>query len=71
METLQKGGGLNYTFIVKLFCFGANRVSTFQGTKIGVIKQIDRNYVSFSIGVHCMAHGCNMVPCFPWEYLVA
>jgi len=68
METLQKGGGLSYTFIAEFFfCFGANKVSTFEGTKIGVIKQINTNYVPFSIGVHCMAHGCNMVPYLPWE----
>ncbi len=31
-------------------------VNTFQGIKIGVIKQINTNYAPFSIGVHCMAH---------------
>jgi hypothetical protein len=60
MEALQKGG-LNPTFVFqKLFCFEVNGVSTFQGTKIGVIKQINTNYAPFSIGVHCMVHRCNL-----------
>jgi hypothetical protein len=60
MEALQKGG-LNPTFVFqKLFCFGVNGVSTFQGTKIGVIKQISTNYAPFSIGVHYIAHRCNL-----------
>jgi len=61
MEALQKGRGFNYAFIVQKFlCFGANEVSTFQGTKIGVTKEIDINYAPLSIGVHCMAHKCNL-----------
>jgi hypothetical protein len=53
MEALQKGGGLSYVSIThKLLCFGANGVITFQGTKIGVNKQINTNYEPFSIGVH-------------------
>jgi hypothetical protein len=61
MEALQKGRGLSYAFIThKLFCFGANGVISFQGTKIGLTKQINTNYAPFSIGVHCMAHRCNL-----------
>jgi hypothetical protein len=60
MEALQKGG-LNPTFVFqKLFCFEVNGVSTFQGTKTGVIKQINTNYAPFSIGVHYMVHRCNL-----------
>jgi hypothetical protein len=60
MEALQKGG-LNPTFVFqKLFCFGVNGVSTFRGTKIGVIKQINTKYVPFSIGVHYIARRCNL-----------
>jgi hypothetical protein len=43
-----------------LFCFAIDGVSTFQGTKIGVTKQINTNYACFSIGVHCMAHRSNL-----------
>jgi hypothetical protein len=60
MEALQKRG-LNPTFVFqKLLCFGVNGINTFQGTKIGVIKQINTNYAPFSIGVHCIAHRCNL-----------
>jgi hypothetical protein len=61
MEALQKGGGLNPTFISqKLLYFGANGVGTLQGTKIGVIKQINTNYAPFSIGVHWIVHRYNL-----------
>ncbi len=61
MEALQKGGSLNPTFVSqKLLRFGANEVGTLQGTKIGVIKQINTNYAPFSIGVHWIAHRCNL-----------
>jgi len=52
---------LNPTFLFqKLFCFAVDGVSTFQGTKTGVIKQINTNYAPFSIGVHCLAHRGNL-----------
>ncbi len=61
MEALQKGEGLNLTFVFqKLFCFAIDGVSKFQRTKIGVTKQINTNYAHFSIGVHCMAHRGNL-----------
>jgi hypothetical protein len=61
MEALQKGEGLNPTSVSqKLFYFGANGVGTFQGTKIGVIKQINTNYAPFSINVHWIAQRCNL-----------
>jgi hypothetical protein len=61
MEALQKGGGLSYASIIhKLLCFGVDGIITFQGTKIGVTKQINTNYAPFSIGVHYMAHRCNL-----------
>jgi hypothetical protein len=61
MEALQKGRGLNSTFVVqKLFCFAIDGGSTFQGTKIGVTKQNNTNYACLSIGVHCMAHRGNL-----------
>ncbi len=56
MEALQNGGGLNFlTVTEKLLFWGLMGVSTFQGIKIGVTKQINTNYSPFYIGVHCMA----------------
>ena len=43
-----------------LLCFGADGVSTFQGAKTGVTQQIQSKYAPFAIGVHCMAHRCNL-----------
>jgi hypothetical protein len=43
-----------------LFCFAVNGVSTFHHTKIGVTKQINKNYARFSISVHCMARRGNL-----------
>jgi hypothetical protein len=43
-----------------LLCFGADGVSTFQGAKIGVTQQIQSKYTPFALGVHCMAHRCNL-----------
>jgi hypothetical protein len=61
MEVLQKDGGLSLVFVAhKLLCFGLDGVNTFQGTKTSVTTQINTNYAPFSIGVHCMAHKCNI-----------
>jgi hypothetical protein len=43
-----------------LLCFGADGVSTFQGAKTGVTQQIQSKYTPFALGVHCMAHRCNL-----------
>ena len=43
-----------------LLCFGADGVSTFQGAKTGVTQQIQSKYAPFALGVHCMAHRCNL-----------
>jgi hypothetical protein len=61
MEALHNGGGLNLTFVTQQFlCFGDNGVNAFQGTKIGVTKQINTNNAPFSIGLHYMTHRCNL-----------
>jgi hypothetical protein len=61
MEALMIGGGVPRNQIAqKLICFGANYVNVFQGTNSGVTKQIKKNYVFHSIGVHCMAHHTNL-----------
>ena len=44
----------------KLFCFGADGVSTFQGLKSGVTTQIKDKFAPFSTGVHCCAHRLNL-----------
>jgi hypothetical protein len=55
MEAFWHGGGLSFVIITKkLLCFGVDGVSTFQGIKIGVTKQINTNYSPFYIGVHYM-----------------
>ena len=43
-----------------LLCFGANGVSTFQGSKTGVTQQIQSRYAPFALCVHCMAHRFNL-----------
>jgi hypothetical protein len=44
----------------KLLCFGTDGAATFQGARSGVTTQIQRDYTPYSIGVHCMAHQCNL-----------
>lgn len=62
MNSLMTQGGLKEKELVaQLVCFAANRVSTFQGLKFGVIIQIQRQYSPFVTGVHCMAHWTNLV----------
>jgi hypothetical protein len=62
MEAMMIGGGLARDHIAnKVVSFGVDGVNVFQGTKIGVIKQIHDQYAYHSIGVHCMAHHTNLV----------
>lgn len=44
----------------KILYFGVDGVSTFQRTKIEIIKQININYAPISFGVHCMVHKCKL-----------
>jgi hypothetical protein len=61
MNALLVSGGLNKDQLLgKLFCFGANGVSVFQGVKIGVTKHIKEFWASFSMGFHCIAHRANL-----------
>jgi len=61
MTALQCGGDLNSDQISrKLVCFGADGVSTFQGAKSGVTLQLRMKWAPFCMGVHCMAHRCNL-----------
>jgi hypothetical protein len=43
-----------------LLCFGTDGVSTFQGPKTRVTHHIQSKYAPFALGVHCMAHRCNL-----------
>jgi hypothetical protein len=45
----------------KLLCFGVDGVTVFQGSKIGVTKQIKGSHAPFFMGVHCVAHCINLV----------
>jgi hypothetical protein len=57
MQSLMHQRGLTKKLIgIRLMTFRANGVSTFQGTKSGVIRQISDAWAPHSIGVHYMAH---------------
>jgi hypothetical protein len=55
------GGLFDGGLASKLVCFGANGVIISQGLKIGVIMQLIEKHAPFVIGIHCMAHRCNLV----------
>ncbi len=44
----------------KVVCFGANDVIVFQGLKAGVTIQLMNKHNPFIVGIHCMAHQCNL-----------
>jgi hypothetical protein len=44
----------------KMLCFGTDGAATLQGLRLGVTTQIQRDYTPYNIGVHCMAHRCNL-----------
>jgi hypothetical protein len=59
VENLVKFGGLNETKVANtLVCFGANKVTIFQG--FGVTTQLMYKHVPFVSGVHFMAHHTNL-----------
>jgi hypothetical protein len=41
--------------------FGTNRVTIFQGAKIGIIQQIFDDYVAHMQGIQCMVHHTNLI----------
>jgi hypothetical protein len=62
VKSLMEFGGLSETNLAnKLFSFGVDRVTIFQGVKNGVITQIMQKHAPFVSGVHCMAHRTNLV----------
>jgi hypothetical protein len=44
----------------KVVCFGVNGITIFQGLKISVTIQFTNKHCPFLIGIHCMAHQCNL-----------
>jgi hypothetical protein len=61
IDALTQAAKLERLALAKmLLCFGADGVSTFQGPKTGVTHQIQSKYAPFALGVHCMAHRCNL-----------
>jgi len=57
MQPLMHERGFTKDLISKkLMTFGANGVPSFQGTMLGVTKQIVDGWVPHSMGVHCMVH---------------
>jgi len=62
VESLAKFGGLNETKVANtLVCFGANKLTIFQGFKFGVTTQLMHKHAPFVSSVHFMAHCTNMV----------
>jgi hypothetical protein len=61
MSSLVVHGDLSERQIVeKLVCFGADWVSTFQGSRNGVTVQLQKSTAPYIFGVHCMAHRTNL-----------
>jgi hypothetical protein len=61
MQVLMHQGSLTKDLIgIKFMTFGADGVSVFGGTKLGVIRQIFDAWAPHSRGVHCMAHRTNL-----------
>jgi hypothetical protein len=62
MHALLDEGGLSREEIAsKLVCFGADGVSTFQGSKTGVTTQIHEKWAPFILGANCSNHRINLV----------
>lgn len=61
MDSVAIGGGLDPEALAsKLLSFGADGVSVLQGHRSGVTTQVKEKYAPFAVGVHCVAHRCNL-----------
>ena len=61
VEAIVTGSGLEKKALAaKLISFGYDGVSTLCGVRTGVTVQTKKQYASFSHGVHCVAHRCNL-----------
>ncbi len=54
-------GILESNLALKLVCFGMDGVTTFQGSKIGVIMQLKEKHVPFLLGVYYVMHRINLI----------
>ncbi len=53
---LTYDGLSEFDLVSKLACFGVDGVTTFRGSKIGVIVELKENHAPLMLGVHCAAH---------------
>lgn len=61
MDVVASGRRLNLSSVAsKLVSFDVDGASTLQGTRSGVMTQVRDKYAPFCIGVHCIAHRCNL-----------
>jgi len=61
VDAVSSGGGLDSKSIAqKLLRFGADGASTLQRVRGGVTMQMKEKYAPFMIGVHFVAHRCNL-----------
>lgn len=61
MDSVASGGGLESESIArKVISFGADGAAALQGSRSGVTTQVKEKHAPFSIGVHCVAHRCNL-----------
>ena len=61
IECVQSGGGVDREMVArKLLSFGADGATVLQGCRFGVTVQITRDHAPFAMGVHCVAHRCNL-----------
>jgi len=54
------GGLLEMDIVNKVVCFGVDGVTIFQGLKTGVTIQLMAKDSLYIVGIHCMAHRCNL-----------
>jgi hypothetical protein len=54
-------GILEPNLALKLVCFGMDGVTTFQGSKIGVIMQLKEKHAPFLLSVYYLMHRTNLI----------
>jgi hypothetical protein len=58
---MKSGGGLHELAVAqKVISFGADGASALQGCRVGVTQQVKDKHAPSVIGVHCVAHRCNL-----------
>jgi hypothetical protein len=53
-------GGRLVVDVARVVCFGVDGVTIFQGLKTSVIVQFMNKHNHFIVGIHYMAHQCNL-----------